>query len=493
MDRTQQLQRLTDAELDFLIIGGGASGAGALLDAATRGYKVGLVDRQDFMSGTSSRSTKLVHGGVRYLEQAVKTLDWSMLQLVHEALRERQTMINMAPHLAQPISMVTPLKSRWQWPYLRTGLGMYDALAGKRSIGKTTTISEAQLQASCPALKQNFPIAVKYWDGQFDDARFGIAMLRTAVNKGGLALNHCNILSIKRNQHGYRVSLQERFSEKKFALQCKGIINCTGPWTDEIREQVRPDRHGIMKTSGGAHIVVSPKRVPLQHAVLIPKTEDGRVLFMIPWYQQILIGTTDTLDPLSDNPQASDDDIKYLISEANKWLQQPINEKDVLATFKGLRPLLDDLSSSTAKISRDHQILVEDRMLTLTGGKWTTWRSMAEDALNQAAKMVDLPAMPCITDTLKLVGATDPNTAPIPDIDTDISNHLRQRYGSEAELVLQAGSHKRLFEHYPWIEAEFAWAMEKEAAVTPEDILERRLRMNTVDSKAYMEALNILS
>lgn len=493
MDRNQQLQKLQDAELDFLVIGGGASGAGVLLDAATRGYKVGLVDRQDFMSGTSSRSTKLVHGGVRYLEQAVKTLDWSMLQLVQEALKERQTMINMAPHLAQPISMVTPLKHKWQWPYLRIGLGVYDALAGKRSLGKTRTISQTDLRASCPALKPDFPIAVKYWDGQFDDARFGIAMLRTAINSGGMAINHTTVDSIKRSANGYQVTLTERFSQQRIRLRCKAIINCSGPWTDEVRQQVRPDRQNMMKTSGGAHIVVATKSVPIQHAVLIPKTEDGRVLFMIPWYQQILIGTTDTADGLSDNPTASTADVDYLINETNKWLSQPISKKDVLATFKGLRPLVDDLSSNTAKISRDHQVVIEDRMLTLTGGKWTTWRSMAEDAVNQAAKLVDLPEVDCRTEHIKLVGAEGAKGDPPDTIEPDIAAHLRQRYGGEAEQVLAMGSRKRLFAHYPWIEAEFAWAMAKEGAVTPEDILERRMRLNTVDSEAYMEALNILS
>lgn len=493
MNRHEQMQNLADADLDFLVIGGGASGAGVLLDAASRGFRVGLIERQDFMSGTSSRSTKLVHGGVRYLEQAVKTLDHGMLTLVREALRERKTMLNMAPHLARPIALVTPLQSRWQWPYLRTGLGVYDWLAGTQSVGQTTTLNQEDLRQSCAALKPNFPIGVRYWDGQFDDARFGIAMIRSGVDHGASALNHCSIEKIERIDNGYRVRVKERFSEQVITLTCKVIINCTGPWTDVIREQVRPNSQTVVKTSSGAHIVVSKTKVPIQDAVLIPKTDDGRVLFMIPWYGQVLIGTTDTIEGLSDNPITSAEEISYLIHEANKWLQNPLKTGDVQATFKGLRPLVDDQAASTAKISRDHQVIREDRVLSLTGGKWTTWRSMAQDAVDQAITIAELPETPCITASLKLAGCGKPNTSELEKVDVDIAAHLRRCYGGEASSVLKMGSLNRIVPHYPWIEAEIAWALEKEAAVLPEDILERRLRMNTVDHKAYQAALDKLA
>ena len=487
--RQTQLDALRDADLDVLVIGGGASGAGVLLDALSRGLKAALIDRQDFMAGTSSRSTKLIHGGVRYLEQAFKTLDIGKYQLVREALAERKRMLAMAPHLAWPLTLITPVKSWIGLPYYRTGLGLYDLLAGSQRLGRSRIESKNELKRACPSL-DIAPLkgGVSYQDGQFDDARFGVAMVRTALEEGGLALNHCSVddlISDAGRVTGARC--QDLISGEHFEVRARAVVNCTGPWTDQLRRLAKPDAQPMMTVSSGIHLLIDRDLLPDGRGILIPQTEDGRVLFLLPWLGKTLIGTTDDPAELSDRPEASQAEIDYLLRHLNLWLGESIDEAEISATFSGLRPLVSDPhAGGTASLSRDHVILTENGLTSLTGGKWTTWRRMAEDCMDAVIAESGLSAGPCRTQDLRLAGArgekaaTETALAQLPE---DIADHLWQAYGDRAAQVLAQGSAERLSEGAPYIEAELNWALHYEGACRVEDVLNRRLRVGMLDRR----------
>lgn len=485
--RQAQRQSLDDADLDVLIIGGGASGAGVLLDALSRGLKAALIERQDFMAGTSSRSTKLIHGGVRYLEQAFKTLDIGKYQLVREALAERKRMLAMAPHLAWPLTLITPVKSWIGLPYYRTGLGLYDVLAGSQRLGRSRIESKNELKRACPSI-DDAPLkgGVSYQDGQFDDARFGIAMIRTALEQGGLALNHCAVDNLL-IENGQVVGAQchDLIADDRFELRARAVVNCTGPWTDQLRLQAKPDAKPMMTVSSGIHLLLNRNLLPDGRGILIPQTEDGRVLFLLPWLGKTLVGTTDDPAELSDRPEASQAEVDYLIRHLNGWLSKPISSDDISATFTGLRPLVSDPhGGSTSKLSRDHVIVSENGLTSLTGGKWTTWRRMAEDCMDEVIADSGLNAGPCRTQNLRLAGANGDKSgteAALKNLPSDIAAHLWQAYGDRAEAVLAQGSAERLVKGAPYIEAELSWALNYEGAHTAEDVLNRRLRVGMLD------------
>lgn len=488
-DRQTQRRAMAETDLDVLIIGGGASGAGVLLDAQSRGLKAALIERQDFMAGTSSRSTKLIHGGVRYLEQAVKTLDIGKYQLVREALAERKRMLAMAPHLAWPLTLITPVKSWVGLPYYRTGLGLYDVLAGSQRLGRSRIESKNELKRACPAIDER-PLkgGVSYQDGQFDDARFGIAMIRTALEQGGLALNYCAVDElILDDNRVVGAHCRDQLSGDRFELRARAVVNCTGPWTDQLRQMAMPEAKPMMTVSSGIHLLLDRELLPDGRGILIPQTDDGRVLFLLPWLGKTLVGTTDDPAELSDTPEASQAEIDYLLRHINGWLNETLSEADISATFSGLRPLVSNPhSGGTAGLSRDHVIVTENGLTSLTGGKWTTWRRMAEDCMDVVIKENRLSAGPCRTQALLLAGANGDRAATeqaLKNLPADIADHLWQAYGDRAAAVLQQGSAQRLLDDAPYIEAELSWALNYEGACRAEDVLNRRLRVGMLNQR----------
>jgi glycerol-3-phosphate dehydrogenase len=490
-ERQPHLDALKSADVDLLVIGGGASGAGVALDALSRGLTVALVDRQDFMAGTSSRSTKLIHGGVRYLEQAFKSFDYGKFQLVKEALHERKRMLKMAPHLAWPLTLITPVKNTIGLFYYRFGLGLYDVIAGSERLGKSRIESKEELQRACPTLDMK-PLkgGVSYMDGQFDDARFGIAMVRSAIEQGANVLNYTKVDElIMADGRVSGAKCTDELSGQSLNIKARVVVNCTGPWTDGIRKMADSAAKPMMTVSSGIHISFNKELLPDGRGILVPETDDGRVLFILPWLGKTLVGTTDDPAELSDTPTATDQEIDYIIKHVNEWLDEPLSRDDISATYSGLRPLVSNPSeSSTGGLSRDHVIVNEKGMVTLTGGKWTTWRNMAEDCVNEVVKSnPELKAGPCTTHDLRLPGANGDKAAAeaaLKDLPKDIAAYLWQAYGDRAHLVLKQGSADRLVENLPYIKAELDWAVKFEGACKPDDVVFRRLRVGMLDEAA---------
>ncbi|MEJ2045729.1 MAG: FAD-dependent oxidoreductase [Reinekea sp.] len=484
--RSEQLKQIKDSDVDVLVIGGGASGAGVFLDALSRGLSCALIDKQDFTAGTSSRSTKLVHGGVRYLEQAVKELNIGKYQLVREALAERRRMLEMAPHLAWKLNLVTPVKGLIGLPYFRIGLGVYDILSGSQKIGPSRIESKQTLKRICPDINTK-PLtgAVSYYDGQFDDARFGVSMVRTGLEMGGQAVNYTEVTKLlKTDGQVSGATCVDRISGQSFDIRAKAVVNCTGPWTDKLRQMADPDVKPMMTVSSGVHLLVDRNLLPQGHGILIPETEDGRVLFMLPWLGKTLVGTTDDPAELTDSPQVSEQEIDYILRTCNGWLETPIERSEVTASWSGLRPLVSDpQAQSTASLTRDHVILNDNGLISLTGGKWTTWRKMAEDCVDEVIAHFSFTASACKTCDLKLIGAQGDRAAAeaaLANLPDDIRLHLWQAYGDRARYVIE-GSTRRLVEGQPYIEAELDWIIEYEGAVTADDVLNRRLRVGMLD------------
>ena len=475
---------------DIAVIGGGATGLGVALDAAARGFSVVLVESHDFAKGTSSRATKLVHGGVRYLAQG-------NISLVREALHERTTLLANAPHLAQPLAFVMPSYKFWEAPFYGVGLKMYDALAGKAGLGATEFLNRDETLALLPNSKKNGPGGqlkggVKYWDGQFDDARLALALARTAAAKGALLINYCAATSLI-HEGGKVAGLHVKDAEtgKTHDIKAKSVINATGVWVDQFRmadgQAIGRDVKAMVAPSQGVHIVVDRSFLPashnMNHAMLIPKTADGRVLFAVPWLGKTILGTTDTpRDDVVREPLAFKEEVDFILNESAHYLSKAPARADIKSIWVGLRPLVKpadddgDTSSSTKGLSREHTILVsKSGLVTVTGGKWTTYRAMAEDVLDKCFAADLLPAKPGgVTTDLKLVGAqvTTHGISDAPGI------HL---YGSEAATVLALpGAQNELGGGLT--EAMVRFAARCEYARTVEDVLARRSRLLFLDA-----------
>ena len=486
-DRSALLARLADPQLyDVAVIGGGATGLGVALDAAARGFSVVLVESHDFAKGTSSRATKLVHGGVRYLAQG-------NISLVREALYERSTLLTNAPHLAQPLAFVMPSYKFWEAPFYGVGLKIYDALAGKAGLGATEFLNRDETLALLPNIKRDGPGGqlkggVKYWDGQFDDARLALALARTAVAKGALLVNYCAAMGLS-HKDGKVTGLHVKDAEtgKAYHIRAKAVINATGVWVDQFRmedgQALKRDVKAMVAPSQGVHIVVDRSFLPGNHAMLIPKTADGRVLFAVPWLGKTILGTTDT--PRRDvvrEPLAFREEVDFILNESARYLTQAPGRADIKSIWVGLRPLVKpadddgDASESTKSLSREHTILVsQSGLVTVTGGKWTTYRAMAEDVLDRCFEADLLPNRPGgVTNSLKLVGAQQEKKA----ISDAPGIHL---YGSEAAAVLALpGADKELGGGLT--EAMVRYAARFEYARTVEDVLARRSRLLFLDA-----------
>lgn len=489
--RSALIEQLEQAnEFDIAIIGGGATGLGVALDAALRGFKVLLLESHDFAKGTSSRATKLVHGGVRYLAQG-------NVALVYEALHERANLLHNAPHIAQPLSFVMPSYKFWETPFYGAGLKAYDVLAGKSGLGATEFLSRKHTLQALPALKADgLKGGVKYWDGQFDDARLALALARTAAQQGALLLNYMPVTKLI-HEDGKLVGLKCQDSEtgKSYKIKSKCIINATGVWVDALRKQdgdaLKTPTSDIVAPSQGVHVVVDREFMPCDTAMMIPKTADGRVLFAVPWLGKTILGTTDTpRHDLAREPEPFKDELKFILSEAGNYLSKVPKRSDIKSIWVGLRPLVKppEDSGDTKTISREHTVLVSSSgLVTVTGGKWTTYRAMAEDVMTQCFDANLLPRRPAdVTKNFKLLGAqsfdassTKPSNMSIHNMSVPQGLHS---YGDEAAVVSKLPGHKTVL-HEGLTEAMVRFAARYEYARTAEDMLARRWRTLFLDAK----------
>lgn len=504
MKRSEVIESLkTSDRYDLLIIGGGATGCGIAVDAATRGLKVALIDKYDLAEGTSSKSTKLVHGGVRYLEMAVKKCDRAQYNLVKEALHERGIFLHNAPHLANPLPLVTPLYTWLDVPYVYAGLLLYDLLAGKMGLGKSRLIGRNEALKRFPMLKsEGLKAGVVYYDGQFNDARMAVTLALTARQHGADIATQVEAIALEKHDGkvcGARV--RDVISGEEFIIHARGVINAAGPFADNIRRMDDITAKPLLKAASGIHIVLSSRFVPPESGLLIPKTEDGRVLFVLPWQGHALIGTTDNPAEIADHPRATEEEIEYVLRHINRYFDLSVKRSDVLSVWSGLRPLVQfDATANTAQQVREHLMMVSPSgLLSMVGGKWTSYRKMAEEAVDQAVATFSLkPLSACRTTDLALYGAEHYALA-IADVLTrdyglaaDTADHLQHAYGDKAMCVARLagqGLDARLHPDHPYIEAEVVYAARHEFAEHASDVLTRRLPLALLDNAAARAAL----
>ena len=391
MNREGMIKRLKghSAPWDIIVIGGGATGAGVAVDAATRGFDVLLVEREDFGKGTSSRATKLIHGGVRYLEQG-------NVSLVIEALKERGLLLQNAPHLVHDLLLVVPTYSWWESPFYGMGLRLYDLLAGKYGFAKSRILSSQETLEKLPTIQQDgLKGGVGYHDGQFDDTRLLTHLIATAADHGATVLNYAAVVELPKNSDGFVTSVvvEDRESGERFRPSAKVVINATGIFTDEVRRLAEPNAEAMISPSQGVHLVFDGSFLRGGVALLVPHTRDGRVIFAIPWHEHTIIGTTDTpIDTPSYEPRPFEEEIAFIMETASRYLSRPPKRDDILSIYVGIRPLVKAPGNHRpSSLSRDHTIHIDDsNLLTITGGKWTTYRRMAEDCVNHAITLGNL-------------------------------------------------------------------------------------------------------
>ena len=494
-ERAKMLSGLeTSQPFDLAIIGGGATGLGLALDASKRGFSVVLIEANDFAKGTSSRSTKLVHGGVRYLAQG-------NISLVYEALHERATLLHNAPHLARALSFIMPCYRIWEQAFYGAGLLLYDLLAGRRSLGRTRFHGVAATQSALPNIKPNgLKGSVQYWDGQFDDARLAIALARTAAQHGATVLNYCRAVELLHDTDN-RVNgilAQDVETGLPYTIQASCVVNATGVWVDEIR-QLDDEARGqtsqtIVAPSQGVHIVVDREFLPGDQALIVPHTSDGRVLFAVPWLGKVILGTTDTpRHDLSQEPEPFHEELAFILREAGQYLQRAPTRADIKSIWVGLRPLVkppSDAAGNTKKISREHTVLISpSQLVTVTGGKWTTYRAMADDVIKHCmqAKLLE-PKASCSTEHLTLVGAQTGQT---------VEHSLHEApglaaYGDEASFLQSLPGADRMLGG-GLTAAMVRFAVRYEYARTVEDVLARRSRLLFLDARLAASVAPLVS
>ncbi len=454
---------------DLLVIGGGATGLGVAVDAATRGYRTALVEAGDFAQATSSRATKLVHGGVRYLQSG-------QIHLVREALAERSILLRAAPHLVRRQAFVVPVYRRWELPYYGAGLMLYNLLAGRASLGPTR-ITGAAIAERVPGLRRaGLKGGVLYWDAQFNDARLALALARTALDHGATALNYARCERLI--HEGGRVCgavVRDAESGAATTVRTRVVINATGIFSDELRKMDDPKAAPALALSRGTHIVVGAETLGAEAAIIVPKTRDGRVIFAIPWQGRVLIGTTDVAaaSPAVE-PGHSEEEIDYLLQQIGPYLERPIARSDILSVYSGLRPLVSGKAAKTSQLSREHHIECSATgLISIAGGKWTTYRRMAEDTLNFAIRRGMLEDARCATRTLKIHGAAESG----------------DEYGSDAAelqalIAAEPGLAEKIDPALPYAWVDVVYAARSEMARTVDDVLARRTRALLVDAQA---------
>lgn len=484
MNREEMMSRILDRTepWDMLVVGGGATGIGIAVDAAARGYDILLVEQSDYGKGTSSRSTKLVHGGVRYLQQGNITL-------VMEALKERGILRENAPHLVHDLAFIVPNYDWWEAPFYGIGLKVYDLLAGRYGFGPSKVLSIAETVKRIPTLKTaGLRGGVIYYDGQFDDARLLINLARTAAEQGATLLSYARVVAFSNDRAGYLngAVFEDIETGKEHSIKARVVINATGPFADHLRRMDDPEVSPLISPSQGIHLVFDKSFLPGNSAIMVPHTKDGRVMFAIPYLGTTLVGTTDT--PIVDvpiEPRAFPEEIDFILETAGMYLQKAPSHDDILSVFTGIRPLVgagDD--KNTASLSRDHTLIISNSgLLTMAGGKWTTYRQMAEDCVNHAATLAGLDAKPCVTKRLNIHGYHK----------SPQKFGSLALYGSDAPAIqdlLRADTlrQERIHPALPALCGEVVWAVRFEAARTIDDFLARRTRSLLLNAQAAIQA-----
>ena len=486
MQRESALQAIQshDGAWDFIIIGGGATGLGCAIEASSRGYDTLLLEMHDFAKATSSRSTKLVHGGVRYLQQG-------NVSLVLEALQERGLLQRNAPHLVGNLAFVVPNYDWWEGPFYGIGMKVYDMLAGRQNFGRSKHLDRAETLQHLPTIEPDgLRGGVIYYDGQFDDARLAVNMAQTFVEQGGTALNYCKVDDLTKSPEGIvnGVVATDQESGETYTLKGKAVINATGIFTDSIRKMDDPEAHDTLRPSQGTHIVLDRSFLPGDAAIMIPKTDDGRVLFAIPWKDRVVVGTTDEeVEGPEMEPRPMPDELEFLVEHAGRYLIKEPTYDDVLSAFAGIRPLVTDPSNpsagDTSEISREHVLHIsKNHLVTISGGKWTTYRKMAEDTIDRAALIADVNLKPSVTEHLHIHGWHQ---------HADQFGDLAH-YGSDAVALRdlmrdRPDLSEPLDDRLPIRAAQVVWGARHEMARSVEDILARRTRSILLNAQASID------
>jgi len=476
MNRGEMLMRLDDRSepWDIAVIGGGATGLGIAVDAAARGYAVALFEQADFASGTSGRSTKLVHGGVRYLQQG-------NIALVTEALKERGLLHRNAPHLVRDLPFIVPSYEWWQSPFYGIGLKVYDLLAGRYGFGRSRVLSGEEVIAAIPSIQQEeLRGGTLYYDGQFDDARLAINLAQTAAGQGAVVVNYAPVVGLEKNTEGVieAVVVRDLEAGEERVVRARVVINATGPFADGVRRLDRSGAEPVIAPSQGVHIVLDKSFLPGDSAIMVPHTSDGRVMFAIPWHDVAIVGTTDTpIEKIELEPRAHDDEIDFILDTANRYLARPASRDDLLSVFAGIRPLVRaGNAADTAALSREHTILVDPRsgLLTIAGGKWTTYRKMAADCVEQAILLGGFSPRECATERLPIHGF---------HMNAERFGRLAY-YGSDAASIEALRMDDIVHEGLPLTRGEVVWACRREMARRVDDVLARRSRCLIFDAAA---------
>lgn len=507
MNRSEQLQQLTSAPYDICIIGAGASGAGCALDAVLRGFRVLLVDRGDFSCETSSKSTKLIHGGVRYLEQAFKNLDFAQLRQVRHGLEERHLLLANAPHLAQPLGLVTPVFSWIEGLYFTIGLKLYDWIASRKdNLPPSEWLSKKTVRQMIPTISDKIHSAVLYYDGQLDDARYTLALTRSAAEAGATVLNYAEVVGFQKDNNGTLtgITLNDRLSDLEkntIHISVKTVLNCTGPFSDHIRRMANNALSDRIRPSKGVHAVLPADVLNSKNALLIPKTPDGRVVFALPFHGRVMLGTTDEkYDHLEEEPLLESDEVEFLLETLAPYLDRKVDKSEVKSGFGGVRPLITAGKKQTKGLLRDHEVEYDEvsGLFSLLGGKWTTYRLMARDAMDAICRHLTVDKK-CSTDNFLLSGAQgyQENNWEMLQAETtleaDICRHLNSNYGSHsteiAAMIVQDKSlGQRLAAGFPFIRAEVIYAARYEMCCSIRDFIARRIRLELLDWQAAIAA-----
>lgn len=504
--RDEALREAQATLFDVCIIGGGASGAGCALDAALRGYRVLLIEKEDFAAATSSKSTKLVHGGVRYLEQAVKKANRHQYRMVEKALLERSTLLKLAPHLTRPIQLLTPCRTWVEGLYYYIGLKLYDFISRRRQLGKSELLSRQKALERIPTLKPgNLFTAVLYYDGQLDDQRFNLALVQTAQQKGATCFNHVQVEGFVKDNAGKitAVACRDTLMKHDYVFRATAVINATGPFADKLRLLANDALKPRIRVSRGVHIVLPKQMLPAHTALLIPKTHDGRLIFAIPYHKHLLVGTTDDPTQLTEDefgPTASE--VEYLLRYVNEYLDVQATPNDVLAGFGGLRPLIEGDSAATKDLVRDHEVEYDERsgLISLMGGKWTTYRLMAKDTIDELDKH-NQKKTACSTASSVLVGSENFSRRSAIELlkisgwDHELVKHTISKYGVHAftihTLSLET-PHKanRMLPGLPFTWVELHYVLTHEMAYTLEDVINRRWGVQLLN---WQQAIDLIS
>ncbi|NXK29287.1 GPDM protein, partial [Arenaria interpres] len=514
--REEQILALkTTGEFDVLVIGGGATGCGCALDAVTRGLKTALLERDDFSSGTSSRSTKLIHGGVRYLQKAIMKLDFEQYKMVKEALEERANLLEIAPHLSAPLPIMLPVYKWWQLPYYWFGIKLYDMVAGSQCLKSSYVLSKSRALEHFPMLRKDELVgAIVYYDGQHNDARMNLAIALTAARYGAATTNYTEVLRLLKRtdpasgkERVCGVRCRDVLTGQEFDVKAKCVINATGPFTDSVRKMDDEEVPNICQPSAGVHIVMPGYYSPDNMGLLDPATSDGRVIFFLPWEKMTIAGTTDSPTDVTSHPIPTEEDINFILNEVRNYLSVDVEVRrgDVLAAWSGIRPLVTDPNSKdTQSISRNHVVTIsESGLVTIAGGKWTTYRAMAQDTIDAAVEAHNLKAGSSKTIGLQLQGAEEWSPTLyirlVQDygLESEVAQHLAATYGDKAFEVAKIAQvtgkrwpivGKRLVSEFPYIEAEVVYGV-KEYARTAVDMISRRTRLAFLNVQAAEEAL----